>query len=177
MMKHIRKIMLFIGIMLLCFVMIGCDDDDDPASPSSPIDLSGTYSLEGEMTPVSGNCDGVLTSNSGTATVAQDSDGNITVEACEFAMGPCTPGIFTGKVEDQQVTMQVDVAVSELTILLFMPKEQQDQLFPDGEIDPIEVHVSVSGPVTDTSRFTLSGQGTKEEGACVLDATVTLTKM
>ncbi len=158
--------------------MGGCsDDDDDPVTPSTPVDVSGTYSFQGVLTPISGDCSGVIPTNSGTATFAQDSSGSVTITTCEFEMGQCNSEVFSGTAEGEQVTMRADVALSEEELLQLLSEEELAQLFPDGEVDPIEVHVNVTGPVTDTSSFTLSGDGTKEPGACVLDASVTLTKM
>jgi hypothetical protein len=183
MMKNIKMCVLIFGMLVVCFGMIGCDDDDDndasPTTAAAAVDVSGTYSVAGTLTPVSGDCHGVIPENTGTATLSQSSDGKVTVESCDMTRGPstCEPSIHSGMVQGDQVTMQVDVELSELEIRLVLSGEEIDWLFPDDEISPLNIHVSVSGTVADTSQFTLTGQGTKEPGTCVVDASVTLTKM
>ncbi len=155
-MKYVKMMMIVIGILLLGLGVYGCSDDDDPTTPAFPLDLRGTYSGAGTSTPVSGDCSAMNPPSGGTVTFDQSSSDSFTVTACEFDTGvPCDPSTFVGKIEGQQVTIQNDV------------------VFPDGA----GIHMSVTGIVTDTSSFTLLGQGTREPGACVADFTVTLTKI
>jgi len=167
-MKDVGKFMIVIGILLLCIVVSGCDDSDyDPNS--FPLDLRGKYRVEGTVTPVSGNCVEVLPSNSGSVTIAQISSDSFAAEECEFEVGPpCIPETLTGVIDGRQVTVFGDKVFS---------KEELEEILPGLGLEAAEIHVSVTGTVTDTSQFTLTGQGTVEPGGCVLNATATLTKM
>ena len=162
-MREVGKMMIVIGILFLCIGVSGCSEADDES-----LDLRGRYSIQGSMTLVSGDCPPILPSNTGRGTVAQGNN-SFWIEECEFDAGPpCMPSIFTGTIDGRQVTINVDDIVS---------KEELDEAMPGLGWEEIEVHMTLTGTVTDTSQFTLTGQGTIEPGGCVVEITVTLTKM
>lgn len=150
------RMLLLLGIVILCIGVNGCgDDDDDPTTPTSPLDLRGTYRIDATGTPVSGNCSEVPLANSGTATLAQSRHDRFTVDACETDLGiVCDPAASVGTIDGQQVTLQGKA------------------ILPNGG----EGQVSLAGTVTDPSSFTLFGQATVEL-PCVVDLIVTFTKM
>ncbi len=169
-MKNVGKIMIMIGMVLVCIGLNGCSDSDDSGTTTTfPLDLRGTYSVQGTLTPVSGDCSWVSPPNSGRVTFAQSLSDSFTLEDCEVEMGPpCKPSVFTGIIEGDQVTINLDDVISQ---------EELNEVMPGLGMDEAEVHISITGTVTDTSQFMLSGSGTFEPGGCFVDTTATFTQM
>ncbi len=97
-------------MVLVCIGLNGCSDSDDSGTTTTfPLDLRGTYSVQGTRTSVSGDCSWVLlSSNSGRVTFAQSLSDSFTLEDCEVEMGPpCKPSVFTGIIEGYQVTINI----------------------------------------------------------------------
>ncbi|MCP4404388.1 MAG: hypothetical protein GY801_44690 [bacterium] len=155
-MKHVRMLMIVVGMLLVGLGGNGCNNDNDSSTSSFPLDLRGTYRSEGTITPVSGDCSSLPSTNTGTISFAQSSSDNFTISACVFDNGIlCIPTSFVGKIEGQQFTMQDDGVLA----------------------NGVERHLKVTGKTANASNFTLSGQGSKEPGTCVFEVTGTLTKM
>lgn len=146
-----KRILWMLGtLFMLSLVIHGCGDDDD-TNPTTPTNLI-TYRVEVTGTPVSGDCEGVPRSNSGTV-VLESSGDSFTIVSCEFHSGAtCEPSAADVTLEGQQVTLQ------------------GQSTLPNGEPGQF----SVTGTVTDPSLFTLSGQATID--TCVLGLTITFTQ-
>ncbi len=148
------KIAMILGIVVIV-VFTGCGGDGGSStSPTGSIDITGTYRYEETTTPLSGDCSSVP-SLSGTMTFAKTGDNTWSMTACTIDNQPeCIPYWWNVTVEGNRVTLSVDV-----------------------DAGGVQVNIILSGIVTDTSQFTLSGQITKEPGACRADSTMELTKI
>lgn len=151
-MTYSTKSIFAIGIILTC---IGCNSGNSSTEPPFPLDLRGTYRYQTISTGIVGDCSNTVPDDSGTMTFNQSQSNSFTVTACTYDNGNvCVPVGFTGIIEGNQVTLQYDLVLI-------------DQAW----------HSNMTGPVTNTANFSLSGQGTKEPGACRFIITATCTKL